>query len=85
MPTAAVALLSGGNLGVLPTLGSLDVHRKHLVLPLLRGWIYLAPEYRVGDEVPQLRCRLVGAKVGHHGLRLLLVLLDRMNLESGAD
>ena len=47
---AAVALLSGVNLGVLPTHGALDVHRKHLVLPLLRGWIYLAPEFRVGDD-----------------------------------
>ena len=36
----------------------------------------------VGPEILRWE-RAVGAKVGHHGLRLLLVLLDRMNLEAG--
>ena len=78
--TAAVALLRGRKLGVLLTLAALDVHSFHFLLHLPHFWLWFAPDSRIENDLPELVGRLVGAKEGHHSCRLLLVLLDRMNL-----
>ena len=79
--TAGVARLSGRVLGVLIALAALDIHKFHR-LHLLFFRLGLTPHSRVGNDLPKLQGRLVGAKEGHHGCRLLLVQLDRMNLEA---
>ena len=78
--TTAVALFGRRTLGLHLALPARDLHRGRL-LRLLLGGLFRNPEFRVGDDLPELRyCRVV-AEVGHHCLRLLRILLNRMNLE----
>ena len=72
--TAGVARLSGRELGVLLTLAALDVNYFRLLLHLPHLWFGLAPHSRIGNDLPELVGRLVGAKEGHYGCRLLRVL-----------
>ena len=64
IPTAAVALLTGRNLGVLVTLAALDVHRFRHHLHLLHIGFGLTPYSRPGDDLAELAGRLVGPKIG---------------------
>ena len=49
---------------------------------LLSFLLDMAPHQFVGHDRPKLEGRRVGAKVSHHGRRLLRVQLDCMNLEA---